>query len=154
MTVSVISQLIFAIIAAMGAWRGWPSPWVVSGNLLMTTTSVIGATVFSSISQRRAREAELVLNNHQLLEFYDTCLRSYDSIKYWYGIPMGLGLGLVCYPTAVDVLGRTWGSLIVAGLLLTLWIVVFFIGDAVADLRRKREDLRELFDQAGPAKRA
>jgi hypothetical protein len=83
------------------------------------------------------------------MQFYDSRVIFSKSIKYWYAIPLFLGGGLALYPVTVHFLGRMWATVVVAGLLLVCWVGVWHMHDvrAVADLRRRREEVRQLFDE-------
>jgi hypothetical protein len=152
MTAYVIS-LSFAPLTAMAAWKGRQSLWLLLGYLLLTATLVAGAAIVW-LEARRASATGRVDSSrreHQqrLVQFYDSRIRFSKSIKYWYAIPLFLGAGLVGYPIGVHFLGRMWGTAAVAGFLLACWIGVWHMHDvrAVADLRRRREELQELLDE-------
>jgi hypothetical protein len=152
MTAYVIS-LCFAPLTAMAAWKGRQSPWLLSGYLLMTVTLAAGAAVVW-LNARRAKATgriDLSTREHQqqLIRFYDSRVLFSKSIKYWYTIPLFLGTGLAGYPIGVYCLGRMWGTVVVSGFLLICWVGVWHMHDvrAVADLRRRREEVRRLLDE-------
>ena len=154
MTAYVIS-LSFAPLTAMAAWIGRHSLWLLSGYLLMTATLVVGAAVVW-LSARRANatgKIDLSMREHQqqLMQFYDSRVAFSKSIKYWYAIPLFLGGGLAIYPISAHFLGRIWGTVVVTGFLLICWVGVWHMHDvrAVADLRRRREEVRQLLDEMG-----
>jgi hypothetical protein len=152
MTAYVIS-LSFATLTAMAAWIGRHSLWLLSGYLLMTATLVVGAAVVW-LSARRANatgKIDLSMREHQqqLMQFYDSRVAFSKSIKYWYAIPLFLGGGLAIYPISAHFLGRIWGTVVVTGFLLICWVGVWHMHDvrAVADLRRRREEVLQLLDE-------
>jgi hypothetical protein len=155
MTAYMIS-LSFAPLTAIAAWiiRRY-SVWMLSGYLLMTITLVVGAVVvwLSARKGNATGKIDLSMREHQqqLMQLYDNRVAFSKSIKYWYATPLFLGAGLVLYPVTVHLLGRMWGSVVVAGLLLICWIGVWHMHDvrAVADLRRRREEVRQLLDEMG-----
>jgi hypothetical protein len=145
-------SLMLAPLTAMGAWKSRPLPWMAYGYLLMTAALVAGAAIVW-LDARKALatlRVDLSTREHQqrLVQFYDSRIRFSKSIKYWYAIPLFLGAGLAGYPIGVYLLGRTWGTVVVAGLLLACWVGVWRMHDVrgVADLRRRREGLQELLD--------
>ena len=150
---SYIISLGFAPLTAMVAWKGRHSLWLLSGYLLMTATLIAGAVVVW-LKARRANatgKIDLSTREHQqqLIQFYDSRVLFSKSVKYWYAIPLFLGAGLAGYPIGVHFLGRMWGTAVVAGFLLICWIGVWHMHDvrAVADLRRRREEVRHLLDE-------
>jgi hypothetical protein len=155
MTAYMIS-LSFAPLTAIAAWiiRRY-SVWMLSGYLLMTITLVVGAVVvwLSARKGNATGKIDLSMREHQqqLMKLYDNRVAFSKSIKYWYAIPLFLGAGLVLYPVTVHLLGRMWGSVVVAGLLLICCIGVWHMHDvrAVTDLRRRREEVRQLLDEMG-----
>ena len=154
MTAYIIS-LSFAPLAAMAAWIGRHSLWMLSGYLLMTATLVVAAVVVW-LSARRANATgriDLSTREHQqqLIHFYDSRVLFSKSIKYWYAIPLFLGWGLAVYPVTVHFLGSMWATVVVAGSSLVCWVGVWHMHDvrAVADLRRRREEVRQLLDEMG-----
>ena len=154
MTAYMIS-LSFAPLTAMAAWIARHSLWMLSGYLLMTVTLVVGAVVVW-LNARRANATgriDLSTREHQqqLMQFYDSRISFSKSIKYWYAIPLFLGGGLAIYPVTAHFLGSMWATVVVAGLLLVCWVGVWHMQDvrAVADLRRRREEVRQLLDEMG-----
>ena len=152
MTAYIIS-LSFAPLTAVAAWIGRHSLCLLSGYLLMTAT-LVGAAVIVWSSARRANATgriDLSTREHQqqLIHFYDSRVLFSKSIKYWYAIPLFLGGGLAIYPISVHLLGRVWGTTVVAGFLLICWVGVWHMHDvrAVADLRRRREEVLQLLDE-------
>ena len=152
MTAYMIS-LSFAPLTAISAWIARHSLWMLSGYLLMTVTLVVGAVVVW-LNARRANATgriDLSTREHQQhrMQFYDSRVIFSKSIKYWYAIPLFLGGGMVLYPVTVHLLGRMWGTVVVAGLLLICWIGVWHMHDvrAVADLRRRRKEVLQLLDE-------
>ena len=152
MTAYIIS-LSFAPLTAMAAWIGRHSLWMLSGYLLMTATLVAGAVVVW-LNARRANATgriDLSIREHkeQLIQFYNSRVLFSKSIKYWYAIPLFLGGGLAIYPISVHLLGRMWGTVVVAGFLLICWVGVWHMHDvrAVADLCRRREEVLQLLDE-------
>jgi hypothetical protein len=150
---SLLDPLSFAPLTAMAAWKGRQSLWLLSGYLLMTATLAAGAAVVW-LNARRAnatRKIDLSTREHQqqLIRFYDSRVLFSKSIKYWYAIPLFLGAGLVGYPIVAYFLGKMWGIFIVTGLLVVCWIGVWHMHDvrAVADLRRRREEVQHLLDE-------
>ena len=154
MTAYIIS-LGFAPLTAMAAWKGRHSLWLSYGYLLMTATLVAGAVVVWLKARRASamRKIDLSIREHQqqLMQFYDSRVVFSKSIKYWYAIPLFLGGGLAIYPVTVHFLGIMWATIVVAGLLLLCWVGVWHMHDvrAVADLRRRREEIRQLLDEMG-----
>ena len=153
MTAYIIS-LSFAPLTAISAWIiRRHSVWMLSGYLLMTATLVVGAVVvwLNARGANATGKIDLSIREHQqqLMQFYDSRVVFSKSIKYWYAIPLFLGGGLVLYPVTAHLLGRMWGSVVVAGLLLICWVGVWHMHDvrAVADLRRRREEVLELLDE-------
>jgi hypothetical protein len=152
MTAYVIS-LGFAPLTAVAAWKGRNSLWLLSGYLLMTATLVAGAVVVW-LKARKANATKLLdlsIREHQqqLIQLYDSRVTFSKGIKYWYAIPLFLGAGLVCYPISGHFLGRMWGTVLVVGFLLICWVGVWHMHDvrAVTDLRRRREEVRQLLDE-------
>ena len=94
---------------------------------------------------------DLSIREHQqqLIPFYDSRVRFSKSIKYWYAIPLFLGAGLAGYPIGIHFLGRMWGTVVVVGFLLICWVGVWHMHDvrAVADLRRRREEVLDLLGE-------
>jgi hypothetical protein len=154
MTAYIIS-LSFAPLTAISAWIARHSRWMRSGYLLMTVTLVVGAVVvwLNARGANATGKIDLSTREHQqqLLQFYDSRVIFSKSIKYWYAIPLFLGGGLVLYPVTVHLLGRMWGTVLVAAFLLICWVGVWHMHDvrAVADLRRRREEVRQLLDEMG-----
>ena len=148
-----ITSLSFAPLTAISAWIARHSRWMRSGYLLMTVTLVVGAVVvwLNARGANATGKIDLSTREHQqqLLQFYDSRVIFSKSIKYWYAIPLFLGGGLVLYPVTVHLLGRMWGTVLVAAFLLICWVGVWHMHDvrAVADLRRRREEVRQLFDE-------
>jgi hypothetical protein len=154
MTAYIIS-LSFAPLTAISAWIARHSRWMRSGYLLMTVTLVVGAVVvwLNARGANATGKIDLSTREHQqqLLQFYDSRVIFSKSIKYWYAIPLFLGGGLVLYPVTVHLLGRMWGTVLVAAFLLICWVGVWHMHDvrAVADMRRRREEVRQLLDEMG-----
>jgi hypothetical protein len=151
MTAYVIS-LCFAPLTAMAAWKGRPSPWLLSGYLLMTAALVAGAVVVWLKARRASamRRIDLSIREHQqqLITFYDSRVRFSKSIKYWYAIPVFLGAGLAGYPIGIYLLGKTWGTVVDIGFLLVCWVgVCMHDARAVADLRGRREEVLHLLGE-------
>ena len=148
-----VFSLSFAPLAAVCAWNARPLPWMACGYLLMTAALVAGAAIVW-LDARKALatlRADLSTREHQqrLLQFYDSRIRFSKSAKYWYVLPLFLGAGLGGYPIGVYLLGRMWGTVVLAGFLLFCWIGGWHMHDVrvVADLRRRRDGLQELLDE-------
>ena len=149
-----ILTLAFAPLTGIAAWRARQMVFQL-GYLIMTATLVAGALVVW-LNARKARAAAGIdlntLQHHQrLLRFYDSRIRFSRSIKYWYAIPLFSGAGLVLYPAGEHFLGRPWGIAVTVGFLLLSWIGVWHMHDVrgAADLRRRKDEVRQLLDEMG-----
>jgi hypothetical protein len=98
------ANYLLALLAPLTAVYIWlrPIPMMQLGNLILTLTLISGGVV-TWINNRRARpllKIDLSIREYQslLLQFYDQQIRYSKSIKYWYAIPISLGISLAGYP--------------------------------------------------------
>ncbi len=92
----------------------------------MTVTLVVGAVV-TWINQHGGsalRQMDLSVREYQaqLLRFLDQRIRFSKGVKYWYAIPLFLGLSLAIYPIASYFLPPFWSPLLIVAMFFRLSI--------------------------------
>jgi hypothetical protein len=100
-TANYMLALCIAPLTAVFIWLR-PIPMMQLGNLILTLTLIAGA-VATWVNQRRARpllKIDLSVREYQtqMLRLYDRQIRFSKGLKYWYVIPLFVGISLIGYP--------------------------------------------------------
>lgn len=139
--------LAFAPLTALFAWRA-TTLQLQLGYLMTTLTLIVAAAVIFLHYRRASMGPDEDLNvreyHRRLLETYDSRIRFLKSVKFWYAIPLLLGVTVVAFPAWNLLIHSPWNYIVHAALVLLVWLWIWHMNDVrrVADLERKKGEVQ------------
>jgi len=144
----------WAVITALCAWRA--TPGLIQFGFAGLTVTLLAASAITWWSGRRESsvpDPSLNLRDYHLalVALYDRRIRLLKSVKFWYGIPLLAGGGLVLLPAATRYFPSPWGGLLLGLALTGAWIGIWHMNDirGVSGIEAKKAQVDELLSRLG-----